>query len=115
MRDLHPETSDAQIAHRIAELLKHPAQLTRLDTETSTWGYTLKWRALGIGKGHPGAIYGVIVNTSDWERFCEIVSRVLELRKRKPATLELASTETASGSGIAKPSATVHIGRSGRR
>ncbi len=90
------ETSDAVVAARIRELLKHPACETRLDATVTVYGHILTWRTT-IGAVH----HGVIVNTADWERYCEIVSRVLALRNRKAA-------------GISKPGATVHISSTGR-
>jgi hypothetical protein len=86
------ETSDAVVAVRIRELLKHPAVETRLDGRSTIYGHTLTWRHLApeLKRGHEGAIYGVIVNTSDYGRFCEIVARVIELRKRKPPDSETA-------------------------
>jgi|SRR5882672_8747146 len=98
MRGQLPETSEAQVTYRIAEMLQHPK--ARLDSGYESHKYTLWWK-LEI-PDEENRHSGLIVATSDWDRFYEIVSRVLELRKRKAA-------------GIAKPGATVHIARSGVR
>jgi hypothetical protein len=113
MRERSPESSEAHIEAAISQMLKYPAKQTRLDTQTDIYGFTLVWKhtAPELVTDKRVAVRGVILNTSDWERFCEVVGRVMELRKRHPDGLFRygASLETKSAVTI------VHIARSGRR
>jgi len=104
MRAQHSETSESVLQANIEELMRQPVKFTALGTRESFGVYSLYWTyvAWDVIPETPKELKGlhrVIVNTSDWERFREIVARVIELRKRKPAT-------------AAQP---IHIARTGRR
>lgn len=79
------ETDQTDVERSIAAMCKHSPRAIRLDTrQVSGASWRLSWF-------HQLGASDLIVATSDFDRFCKIVSEVLELRRglaRKPAARE---------------------------